>query len=201
MAEYISKTCSFLVARDGKTFLRVGRFNGREITITNEIQVAQAQNWRGWSWDGKTASYTAVKEIKVQNKLQDITTLYIRSFDGYNFSNPIKEIKLGKRSDNWRGWCWDGKNTASYIAEMNGPINLYVRTFNGSSFGEYKTIKLSSIDNITGWNWDGKTAGFIQGFGTGNARLIMNRFDGIKFGNEERVINIDGNIFEWSWGL
>ncbi|WP_298496158.1 hypothetical protein [uncultured Algibacter sp.] len=189
--EFQLRKCSFLAVKGGKTYLIRGRYSfGNGISVEEEIPVAQASNWRGWCWDGKVSSYCAIESGTT-------TTLFIRNFDGINFSALTSRQDVAKENDNWRGWNWDGKK-ASYIAEMNGPINLYIRSFNGSTFGNHKTIQLSDSDNINGWSWNGKEASYIKRTGS-KRQLYIRGFDGIKLGKIKEIKTLNYVITGWNW--
>lgn len=102
--------------------------------------------------------------------------------------------------DNMRGWSWDG-NTASYIATLNGKSYLFVRSFDGETYGSVDTeIQFSGSDPIRGWNWDGTTASYL-GYLGGKTTLYVRSFDGKKLGTEIKQIEMSSsdNFLSWYW--
>ncbi len=102
--------------------------------------------------------------------------------------------------DNMRGWDWDG-NTASYVATLDGKSYLFVRLFNGQTFGPVKSkLTMSGADLIRGWSWDGNTASYL-GLQGGETYLFVRPFDGSEFGPVERKIRMSGrdNFYSWHW--
>ena len=82
---------------DGSIRLYIRKFDGIKFgKPQKKIGLSTSDNWRGWSWDGRTASYVVFEE-------DGSTRLYIRPFDGKEFGKPQKKIGLSN-SDNWRGW-------------------------------------------------------------------------------------------------
>ena len=137
------------------TTLYTRRFDrGKFAPVTSQQVLTKKDNWRGWSWDGRTASY-----IAVNGKGQ--TVLYIRPFNGRSFGSVTSQQVVAK-GDNWRGWSWDG-STASYIAvNGKGQTVLYTRPFNGKSFGSVASQRvLTQRDNWRGWNWKTGFASYV----------------------------------------
>ncbi|MEP2781973.1 MAG: M57 family metalloprotease [Pseudoruegeria sp.] len=113
-------------------------------------------NIRAWSLNGGFASYMHTDGNE--------TFLITRTYDGTRYGDP-HQIKFSSR-DNIRGWNWDRENgVASYFGyqpEQSNKTILYIRSFDGTSFGEVQQeIIFSTGDNIRGWSWDGNTANYI----------------------------------------
>ncbi|WP_299683165.1 hypothetical protein [uncultured Tenacibaculum sp.] len=155
---------------------------------------SSSDNIRGWSWDGKTASYVVLRRGKLY--------LYIRSFNGTSFGSH-REVFLSS-SDNLRSWHWDGK-TASYHVIKGGKTYLYVRPFDGYKFGAHREIFFSSGDNVRGWYWSSSYSGTAK-FCTyliergGKTYKQTRRFDGFKFLDtpKESFFSSSDNIRGWS---
>ncbi|MBW4465009.1 MAG: hypothetical protein KME07_06155 [Pegethrix bostrychoides GSE-TBD4-15B] len=137
------------------TILYVRPFDGRTFgPVTSSQVVSEGDGWRGWSWDGSTASYLAVDEKRQ-------TWLYVRPFDSRTFG-PVTSSQVVSEGDGWRGWSWDG-STASYLAvDEKRQTWLYVRPFDGQTFGSVTSKQLVSRgDGWRGWSWDGATASYL----------------------------------------
>jgi hypothetical protein len=76
------------------TALYARPFDGSSWGEYTSQRVGAQDNWRGWSWDGTTASYVAVDA-------SGKTFLYIRPFDGSNWGEYTSQQIAAQ--DNWRG--------------------------------------------------------------------------------------------------
>jgi Tol biopolymer transport system component len=84
------------------------------------------------------------------------------------------------------GWSWNGKK-ASYVANTNGQSILYIRDFDGKTFGkDYKEFTISKSGRIRGWSWDGETASYVA-VTNGQAVLYIQKFDGTTFVNTNKT--------------
>ena len=85
-------------------------------------------------------------------------------------------------TDNIRGWSWNG-TTASYIAvNGNGGNTLYVRSFDGQTFGSVRSSQIIfSTDTIRGWSWNGTTASYVAINANGGSTLYIRPFNGQTF--------------------
>ena len=178
----IKNTVLYIAPFDGKTF-------GSE--ISRQV-VSAGDGWRGWSWDGKTASYLAVNS-------SGETVLYIVPFDGETFGSEISR-QVVSAGDGWRGWSWDGK-TASYLAvNSSGETVLYIVSFDGETFGSEISQVVSAGDGWRGWSWDGKTASYLAVNFSRKTVLHMAPFDGKTFGSEiSQVVSAGDGWRGWSW--
>ncbi len=118
-------------------------------------------------------------------------------------SNDITSVNLAypnrfSSSDNIRGWSWNG-TTASYIAEKNGKNVLYIRSFDGVNYGQFRELPFSSSDNVRSWSWDGTTASY-HAEKNGKTVLYIRPFDGTNFGDfRELPFSSSDNVRSWSW--
>ena len=136
------QTASYLVVKNGQTYLYMRPFDGYNFGTHREIRFSSSDNVRGWYWDGKTASYLVVKNGQ--------TYLYVRPFDGYNFGTH-REIWFSS-SDNVRSWNWTN-GYASYHVRLNGDTVVYSKSFDGTNFGDNLVVSsFSSSDNVRGWS-------------------------------------------------
>ena len=139
--------------------------------------------------------------IEEQNTSQDIESF--EKFDselieGDPKSN-VREIYFSNK-DNVKGWSWNG-TTASYIVEIYDKSYLYVRNFNGFSFGPVLfSMQFSSSNNIRGWSWDGTTASYVAVQG-GISRVYVRPFNGTSLGPVSSVTQISSGDKIRSWSL
>ena len=133
--------------------LYIRSFDGRTFGSVISTQVVSNSNgFRGWSWNGTTASYIAVSNGQ--------STLYIRPFDGRTFGS-VTSSQMLSNSDVYRGWSWNG-TTASYVAVSNGQSTLYIRPFDGRTFGSVTSSQaVSSTDRLGDWSWNGAIASYV----------------------------------------
>ncbi|MBW4484607.1 MAG: hypothetical protein KME14_18900 [Tildeniella torsiva UHER 1998/13D] len=175
--------------------LYIRTFDGQMFGTVSAIQeVSSSDGFRGWSWDGTTASYVAVDG-------SGKSTLYIRTFDGQQFGNVTSTQTLSS-SDKFRGWSWDGA-TASYVAvDGSGKSILYVRPFNGTTLGTITSQQeVSSSDRFRGWSWDGATASYVAVDGSGKSILYVRPFNGTTLGTvtSTQTMSLTNRIRGWSW--
>ena len=93
--------------------------------------------------------------------------------------------------------------TASYAALKGSKTVLYIRPFDGNSFGPVaKELEFSSLDDIRGWSWNGTTASYAALKGSKSV-LYIRPFDGSSFGSVAKEIEFSSldDIRGWSWGL
>ena len=134
--------------------LYIRPFDGRTFgPVISTQTVSSSDGFRGWSWNGTTASYVTVENG--QNRL------YIRPFDGRTFG-PVSSTQVVSSSDGFRGWSWNG-TTASYVAvDGNRKSILYVRPFDGRTLGPVSSTQVvSGADRLRGWSWDSTTASYV----------------------------------------
>ena len=94
-----SSTSLYIRDFDGRTF---GPVSVRQTVPGGDV-------YRGWSWDGITASYLAVDSTGK-------TILYVRPFDGDTFGSvSVRQTVPG--GDVYRDLSWDGTTVSYVVAE------------------------------------------------------------------------------------
>lgn len=118
------------------TELVIGEIDGLVWNVSSRMHIARFDKWRGWSWDGKTASYIA--------EMGSDTFLFIRPFNGVTLGALTKQIQVS-HNDNWLAWSWYDR-VSSYAANVDAsPLMIFIRGFNGSTFEDgYQEINFNA---------------------------------------------------------
>lgn len=130
------KSILYVMPFDGKTFGAVS-FKYDNFSKSDRI--------RGWSWDGRTASYIATEDDGKGGKK---SILFVRPFDGQNFGPISFEYDNFSKSDRIHGWSWDGQRVV-YVGLWQGNYSVYSCSFDGKVFGPVEERVLEKPNNIT----------------------------------------------------
>jgi len=119
------------------------------VSQQTEILISNSDRIRGWSWDGRTASYIATEDDGRGGKK---SILYVMPFDGKTFGPVSFQYDNFSKSDRIRGWSWDGQ-WAVYVGLWQGKITVYSCSFDGRVFGPVQegVLEMASGNTVRGY--------------------------------------------------
>jgi hypothetical protein len=132
------------------------------------VNVSAGDPFRGWSWDGKIASFIQVTDAQMGQRPQAHIGICSFDTDSTRFGRERRILLPG--GDVYRGWSWDGK-TASLLrvyrnnaGQVTGTdLEIYSFTPDSTDLGKpIEVVTLSGGDPFIDWNLKRTTASFIS---------------------------------------
>ncbi len=174
-----------------KSMLHVRKFDGTSFgeNVFPTQELSATDNIRGWSWDGKQASYVIVEN---NDKGGVNSILIVRPFDGQKLGPETSRMVLAN-GDRIVAWSWFGQE-AKYIARQDANFLLYETGFDGTGFGKVseRLIGTTTKGIIKGLDFDGENLSllvlkngvsnvFLQRLSPRNTGLNPNKDEDLEF--------------------